>query len=60
MCAEDVIEKIRCGASITQIYTGLIYHGPLLVKKINDELVHYLEKNSIANIEQLRGSYHAS
>ena len=31
---EDAIEKIRAGASLVQIYTGLIYEGPGLVKKI--------------------------
>ena len=32
--AEDAIEKIKAGASLVQIYTGLIYEGPGLVKKI--------------------------
>jgi len=33
--AEDALEKIQAGASLVQIYTGLIYQGPTLVKKIN-------------------------
>jgi len=33
--AEDAYEKIKAGASLIQIYTGLIYEGPGLVKKIN-------------------------
>jgi dihydroorotate dehydrogenase len=32
---EDVLEKINAGASLVQVYTGLIYEGPSLVKKIN-------------------------
>ncbi len=31
---EDAIEKIQAGASLIQIYTGFIYEGPGLVKKI--------------------------
>lgn len=31
---EDAIEKIRAGASLIQIYTGFIYEGPVLVKRI--------------------------
>ncbi|MCF8168683.1 MAG: quinone-dependent dihydroorotate dehydrogenase [Rhodoferax sp.] len=32
MCAADAVEKIRAGADVVQIYTGLIYSGPALVK----------------------------
>ena len=36
--AEDVIEKFECGASLVQIYTGFVYEGPSIVKKINKKL----------------------
>ena len=32
MCASDVQEKIDAGASLIQIYTGLVYQGPELVR----------------------------
>ncbi len=32
---EDALEKIEAGAELVQIYTGFIYEGPGLVKKIN-------------------------
>ena len=35
MTAEDAVEKINAGASLVQIYTGFIYSGPSLIKKIN-------------------------
>jgi dihydroorotate dehydrogenase len=31
LCAQDAVEKIRAGADVVQIYTGLIYAGPSLV-----------------------------
>jgi dihydroorotate dehydrogenase len=31
-CAEDAVNKLRCGASLVQIYTGFIYQGPKLVQ----------------------------
>jgi dihydroorotate dehydrogenase len=34
MSATDVQEKFKAGASLVQIYTGLIYRGPSLVKEI--------------------------
>ena len=32
MSAEDAVSKIRAGANVVQIYTGLIYSGPDLVR----------------------------
>lgn len=36
---EDAIEKLRAGASLIQLYTGFIYEGPAIVKKINQEII---------------------
>lgn len=36
---EDALEKLQAGASLVQIYTGLIYTGPLLIKSINKRLL---------------------
>jgi dihydroorotate dehydrogenase len=35
MSPEDAIEKLNAGASLIQVYTGFIYEGPSIVKKIN-------------------------
>ncbi len=37
--AMDALEKINAGASLIQIYTGFIYEGPFIVKKINNKLL---------------------
>tara|TARA_R110002073_G_scaffold72537_1_gene177510 strand:- start:505858 stop:506889 length:1032 start_codon:yes stop_codon:yes gene_type:complete len=37
--AEDALEKIEAGADLVQIYTGFIYEGPSLIKKINKALL---------------------
>ena len=38
----DVIEKLEAGATLVQVYTGLVYAGPSLVKQINRVLMkHY-------------------
>jgi dihydroorotate dehydrogenase len=37
--AESALEKIQAGANLIQIYTGLIYEGPSLIKKINRALL---------------------
>jgi len=38
MSAKDALEKIKAGANLVQIYTGLIYRGPGLVQEIAQEL----------------------
>lgn len=37
--AEDAIEKLEAGASLVQVYTGFVYEGPGLIKKINKEIL---------------------
>jgi len=39
MSAEDAIEKLNAGADLIQIYTGFIYEGPSLIKRINQEII---------------------
>ncbi|GAB1309056.1 quinone-dependent dihydroorotate dehydrogenase [Urechidicola sp. KH5] len=37
--AQDALDKIEAGADLVQVYTGFIYEGPSLVKKINKALI---------------------
>lgn len=37
--AKDALEKLDAGADLVQIYTGFIYDGPQLIKKINKALI---------------------
>ncbi|MBP1841392.1 quinone-dependent dihydroorotate dehydrogenase [Formosa algae] len=37
--AEDALEKLNAGATLVQIYTGFIYEGPALIKKINKAIL---------------------
>ncbi len=37
--SEDAIEKLNAGADLIQLYTGFIYEGPGLIKKINKEII---------------------
>lgn len=39
--AEDALEKLHAGADVIQLYTGFIYEGPALVKRINKKLIAY-------------------
>lgn len=37
--ASDAIEKLEAGADLVQLYTGFIYEGPALIKRINEALL---------------------
>ena len=37
--AQDAIDKLKAGASLVQLYTGFVYEGPALVKRINKSLL---------------------
>ena len=36
---QDAIEKLEAGASLIQLYTGFVYEGPAVVKRINKALI---------------------
>lgn len=53
--AEDVYRKIRLGATLVQVYTALVYHGPGLVKRINRGLCRLLDKDGLDRITDAVG-----
>lgn len=36
---EDALDKLKAGATLVQLYTGFIYEGPSLIKKINKAIL---------------------
>jgi len=53
--ADDAYEKIKAGASLVQIITGLIYGGPRVVQKINKGLVALLERDGYQHVSEAVG-----
>ncbi len=51
----DAYAKIKAGANLVQIGTGFIYGGPLIVKKINQELETLLSRDNFSHINQALG-----
>ncbi|MBE8998559.1 quinone-dependent dihydroorotate dehydrogenase [Nostoc sp. LEGE 12447] len=52
---EDAWEKITAGASLIQVYTGWIYEGPLMVRRILEGLLSKLEQNGFNSINEAVG-----
>lgn len=54
--AEDAYEKIQLGASLVQLLTALVYEGPNIVRKINQGLLHLLERDGLSSISEAVGT----
>ncbi len=53
---EHAYEKICAGASLVQLYTGLVYGGPGLINRLRHELVELLRRDGHASINSAIGS----
>ncbi|MDL5363049.1 quinone-dependent dihydroorotate dehydrogenase [Halalkalicoccus sp. NIPERK01] len=54
--AEDAYRKIRAGASLVQLYTGLVYRGPSIAREINEGLLALLERDGYESVEDAVGA----
>ena len=52
---QSAFEKIAAGATVVQLYTGMVYKGPGVVKNIKKELIEILKNKKINNIQQAIG-----
>ena len=53
---QSAFEKIISGANVVQLYTGMIYKGPGIVKEIKKELIEILKDKGFKNINEAVGS----
>jgi dihydroorotate dehydrogenase len=49
----DALEKLRAGAILVQVYTGLVYAGPGLVRAINTELLRVCAREGLADVRDV-------
>ncbi len=54
--AEAAYAKIRNGAALVQLYTGLVYEGPSLAREINEGLLELLERDGFESITDAVGA----
>jgi len=53
---DDAYERLKAGACLVQLYTGLVYEGPRLLRRINRGLLKRLEADGVAHLEEVIGS----
>lgn len=54
--AEDAYKKIKLGANLVQLITGMIFEGPQLIGQINKGLVELIRKDGLKNIAEAVGT----
>ncbi len=55
---EDALEKIRLGATLVELITGIIFEGPTLIGEINSGLASHIKKRGLRNVSELVGEAH--
>lgn len=55
MSFDDLMEKFALGAELCQIYTGLIYNGPLFVRELCEKLAHFCEEKGLKSYREIVG-----
>ncbi len=58
MSAEDAYAKIRAGASLVQVYSGLIYGGPRFVPRLNEGIARLLARDGFRSVAEAVGADH--
>ena len=53
---KSALEKLLNGASLFQLYTGMVYNGPNIASKISTELNDILKNQGIKNISEIIGT----
>jgi dihydroorotate dehydrogenase len=53
--ADDAYARIRAGASLIQLYSAMVYEGPGLARRINNNLVKLLDRDGFASISDAVG-----
>ncbi len=56
--AKDAYEKIKRGAILVELITGMVFEGPNLIGEINKGIVDLLKKDGFKNISQAVGAHH--
>ena len=58
--AEDAYYKIRLGANLIQLITGMIFQGPQLIGQINRRLMHHIQEDGHSSIKDATGTLTSS
>jgi len=52
----DAVKALMAGAHALQVVSALLHHGPAYLKKIHDEMQHWMEDHEYESVRQMQGS----
>ena len=55
--ANDILTKMKLGASLIQIYSSFTYEGPYHVKKMTLDLINLIQQQGFRSISEVIGQY---
>lgn len=50
----DILERLKMGANLVQIYTAFIYEGPAVLTRLKQELLHEMSRSGIRSLAALQ------
>ncbi len=53
---EEAYRRLKAGASLVQSYSGMIFEGPSMVRKINEEILELMQRDGFNHISEVIGS----
>lgn len=53
---DDILTKLRAGATLVQLYSALAFEGPALIPRLLGELLHALDRAGFASVEAAIGA----
>lgn len=54
--AQDVVAKLRAGAQAVQLYSALVFHGPMLVQRIKSDLLAIMSAEGMDTLAAFRAA----
>lgn len=55
---DDAYEMLRAGASLVQAYTGFVYGGPLMPRRVHERLLERMQADGATSIDEVVGAAH--
>ncbi|MGH9379817.1 MAG: quinone-dependent dihydroorotate dehydrogenase [Thermoanaerobaculia bacterium] len=53
--AAEVWRRLAAGARLVELYTALVYHGPSLIRRLEEDLLRRMEREGVEHLDQLVG-----
>ena len=52
---QDALSALRAGANTVQIFTGFVYGGPATIKRINRDILSFMDREGIGSLKDISG-----